>query len=250
MYKISFNIIFVYGLLILDLLINVTDNLISPTIQTFNSIKVVKTINNTVFVIVLVQIFSIICVILNLILHFFQVSDKVREFAWLKLCEKDDRKLLFKPMSQKIALSLVLNKYWWSLLVGFFYLVLTIILQIIRLDSSWHFKQSSTKFLSSSLHLINQDDGTIRNQNIDEMIINSTNNSLLIGASSIMNPTQTTTLNLDLSNIIILIHKLVSTCYYVSFLVVYRSTPNQMINRIFSTKANSTTTSNSFRIDR
>lgn len=171
MQKASYNVLFVYTLLIVDLVINVSDKLLYQQPQTL------------VFSIVLLQICAIIIVVVDLVLHFFDTSDQVRQIVWFTFQKGS-------PMPQRTALKLVLDKYWWSLVVGLLYLVLTIILQLIRLDLRWR-----RKMLGSYMEFI---------------------------------PVT-----------VLLAHKLMSTCYYVSLVVICRATPNQMITRIFNNKTSS-----------
>lgn len=271
MYTISYNIIFVYCLLTTDLLINITDHLLTTTtvVASTNSVqldsRLEREISGIAFIIVIIQIFAIFCIVINLALHLFQVSDQVRQFAWLQPCqntlnsaghsliENKPKKIIETPMPQRIALKLVLEKYWWSLLVGLLYLVLTIILQIIRLDPTWHYDRGNLNN-GKLLSLLNNDmsfaGGDLRVSNNLRMASNLN----MIGASEDEstggdveehntgsdNDNKTLySLNKNLLPVIILlIHKLMSTCYYVSFVVVYRATPTQKVHRIFVNKQN------------
>lgn len=187
MQKTSYNVLFVYALLIVDLVINVSDKLLYPPQTT-------EDISKSAFSVVLLQICAILVVVIELVLHFFYISDQVRQFAWFQYTKSSTSPRA--PMPQRIALKLVLDKYWWSLVVGILYLVLTIILQLIRLDPRWHVRTLDPSTEGNSMNVYN--------------------NFIPI--------------------IVVLAHKLMSTCYYVSFVVIYRATPNQMINRIFSNK--------------
>lgn len=191
MQKTSYNVLFVYSLLVADLVINVSDKLLYPPQTT-------SEISKSAFLVVLLQICAILIVVIDLVLHFFHISDRVRQFAWFQSSKSPLNSQA--PMPQRTALKLVLDKYWWSLVVGLLYLVLTIILQLIRLDRRWHMKVIEEPSASTK-------GGTS---------INVYKNLIPI--------------------FVLLAHKLMSTCYYVSFVVIYRATPNQMINRIFSNK--------------
>lgn len=259
MYKASWTVIFVYSLLVIDLLINITDNLLpshssvsggyyftsepqlaenkansirrsasglgveqKPTFRYVTATNIsdgtsqsTNTIGSLTFATFIVQILAIVCVVASLLLHFFEVADQLRQSAWLLLIGRQQElpsnrrashgicftstKSNVAPMPLRIALKLVLERYWWSLLVGLMYLVLTIILQIAKLNQSLtrgHFLITKTQITSHS------------NGQLDWR------RALPIA--------------------IVLIHKLTSTCYYVSFVVVYRATPGQMVNRILS----------------
>lgn len=243
MQKTSYNVIFVYSLLVVDLLVNIADKLIPSTYIEHTSHK--KQISGIAFSIVIIQIFSILCVVINLVLHFFDASDQVRQFAWHHHCAgKDDgTSRSATSMPQRAALKLVLDKYWWSLLVGVLYLVVTIVLQIVRLDPSWNysalnakltaFNETSSNFSSLRLGLNEQ---TVP---VDPVLVAEEHFSETSSARYEPQPAedysdvaQATSSNL-LPIIVLLIHKLMSTCYYVSFVVVYRATPNQILARIF-----------------
>lgn len=235
MNKTSCNVIFVYSLLLVDLLVNITDNLLSPANQpkdaSNNTVGQPKTISDIVFVIIMVQILAIVIVILDLIFHFFQISDRVMEYAFMEAKNKSQNSrnpFQVRPMKQREAMKLVLDKYWWSLLVGMFYLVLTIMLQIVKFDPIWHAKPTMANGNSRHFDELRME--------IKDMVMEP--NSLTL----IKSEPETTNLVLSEQNllpiILLLIHKLVSTCYYVSFVVVYRATPNQMINRIFGINNN------------
>lgn len=268
MYEISYNIVFVYCLLIIDLIINITDHLLDATttvVVATNDVQVdpkqSKDINSVAFIVVIIQIFAIISVVTDLVLHFFQVSDQVCQFAMLQLCqrnsanagqgsrEKNSQKI---PMPQRIALKLVVEKYWWSLLVGLLYLVLTIILQIIRLSPDWKHHRGNLNngkliaLLNSDISGV--DDLKVSHHNLrmdkNEFIVNSEEESIvedlgMHNTGSGSNDKAFSSLNKNLLPVIILlIHKLMSTCYYVSFVVVYRATLSQKVNRIFVNKSN------------
>lgn len=240
MQKTSYNLIFVYGLLVVDLLVNITDNLFSASRHHGDGTTIM-------FVIVLIQIISIICVVIDLVLHFFETSDQVRKFAWNQRCRAGSEIVRVGdvcPMPQRLALKLVLDKYWWSLLVGLLYLVLTIILQTVRLDPSWHNHRSSVVAVKANLMDEALVDESIFGRNLLERenhgILSEMSNSITSklpspeAVPSASNPNlaaSTTNINL-LPIIVLLIHKLMSTCYYVSFVVVYRANPSQMVNRI------------------
>lgn len=275
MYTISYNIIFVYCLLITDLLINITDHLLTTTtvVASTKSVQLdsrhEREISGIAFIVVIIQIFAIFCIVINLVLHLFQISDQVRQFAWLQLCqntrssanhsliERKPQRLIETPMPQRIALKLVLEKYWWSLLVGLLYLVLTIILQIIRLDPIWHHDRenlNSGKLLSllnSDMSIVGGDLPVSNNLRMasDELSLKldivGSGDEFMIGDgeehnTGSYNDNKTLySLNKNLLPVIILlIHKLMSTCYYVSFVVVYRATPTQKLHRIFINKQN------------
>lgn len=275
MYEISYNIIFVYFFLIIDLIINITDHLLTAStavLTTTNDVQVesqhLRDISSVAFIVVIIQIFAIICVVIDLVLHFFQVSDQVQQFSWFQICQRTcvgdehgsrDNKsngAIETPMPQRIALKLVLEKYWWSLLVGLLYLVLTIILQIIRLDPSWQHHRGSLNN-GKLIALMNSDisgigDLQVSHQNLrmdsSEFILNSevsssedesiTKDSRIHDGESVKDKTLFSLNKNFLPVIVLLIHKLMSTCYYVSFVVVYRATLNQKVTRIFVNKPN------------
>lgn len=251
MQKTSYNVIFVYSLLVVDLLVNIADKLV-PSTHT-DPISRHREINKTAFLIVLVQIIAIFCVIADLVLHFFDASDQVRQFAWENHSKiKNDNKLFqVNPMPQRIALKLVLDKYWWSLLVGVSYLVVTIILQIVRLDPSWHYNALNSNLqMSSPIEEIPKENKMFDElkMDINEQTIPA-EGSVLISEVRVPNgagkagydnddySTSDVQAATDSSNllpiVVLIIHKLMSTCYYVSFVVVYRATPSQILSRIF-----------------
>lgn len=232
MQKTPYNVIFVYSLLVVDLLINITDNLISSSHSNANEIS------TAAFSVVIIQILAITCVIINLVLHFFDTSDQVRQFAWAHRCLSDsgdvrrsDRNA--QPMAQRLALKLVLDRYWWSLLVGLLYLILTIILQIIRLDPSWHHshpKQTMNANLKTEEPTFSSGSLLDKLLEVDETFSGDSeyNSTSFSGQRSTQGAVN---LNL-LPVIVLLVHKLMSTCYYVSFVVVYRASPAQKVGRI------------------
>lgn len=254
----SCNVIFVYTLLVIDLVVNIADNLLPPTELDFHHRK--REISAIAFAIVIIQIVAIFCVVIDLVLYFFQVSDQVRQFAWIQLCRDSEDangepKLGYVsgPMPQRTALKLVLDKYWWSLLVGLLYLILTIILQIIRLDPSWQFKVYSSKLVAADLELQDQNSGpgsdSLRMDSKNEILASELITSSLSPANEIQSdkmpeligrPSLPSMEHNLLPLTVLLVHKLMSTCYYVSFVVVYRATPKQIVTRIFQNKAHQT----------
>lgn len=238
MNRTSCNVLFVYSLLVIDLIVNIIDNLLSVPVNQSNSQafdQQRRLISNVVFIIVMVQIVAIICIIFDLIVHFFNISDLIKDNAWGEESKISSAISRRAPMPQRLALKLVLDKYWWSLLVGLFYLILTIILQIVRLDPTWHLRVQTGK------SEFNEIKSKLVKMNMDELDIPINKEIIIKTADSIGKEPETTSLSLSELNLLpimlILIHKLVSTCYYVSFLVVYRASPNQMVNRIFSSPA-------------
>lgn len=236
MLKTSHNVVFVYSLLVIDLLVNITDNSLSTSVGDEDQ----QDINGIVFTVIIVQILAIICVIFDLVLHFFDASDQVRQFAWLQRCQSElpsrchhQTACDLSPMPQRVAFKLILDKYWWSLLVGLSYLVLTIVLRIIRLDPSWHNNLSNHSRPVSASLLPNGGDS--QNWMTSDSPLDPTTDA------SYESPRQDSSLSSSgrpakshslLPTLILLVHKLVSTCYYVSFVVVYRASPSQMMNRI------------------
>lgn len=242
MQKISTNIIFIYSLLIVDLLVNITDNLLAPTVTPQDADKH-GTISTLSFSIVIIQVVAIICVIINLVLHFFEASDQVRQLSWIQqCCSSDGSSSSCDPMPQRVALKLVLDRYWWSLVVGLLYLVLTIILQIVRLDSSLF--EPSTPATGTDTKLVESEANPdlLYYQNIKsshteialekrEKLFSTAeiyHSSFASGSYSLRNL---------LPTLVLLIHKLISTCYYVSFVVVYRTSPCHMGSRILNNKS-------------
>lgn len=258
MYRTSKNVIFVYGLLLIDLLVNITDNLV-PGASRWQSYYLLPTrpeqsgpqrlrrvpiVSSLIFATIVVQILAIIMVIISLTLRFFDVADGVRQSAWLvtrrrrrrrggrELVEgaterhaehaasnrwDDKLELALAPMAQRTALKLVLHRFWWSLVVGLTYLVLTIILHINKLDGRQ--KWPATIENKPKLADWNADDDEKRR---------------------LEGPTETWPPEVESQGdvwpiLIVLIHKLMSTCYYVSFVVVYRASLSQMVNRVLAT---------------
>ena len=311
MFKTSHNVLFVYSLLLIDLLVNISDNLIpAPSYLarnvTNNELELI--ISPWTFTIFIIQIIAIICVVIDLVVYFFNVSDQVKQIACLLIeseaqigatpsnealqksdhqasnepaqvqwatqtqsqpnCRQAQQQII--PMPQRVALKLVLDKYWWSLLVGLIYLVLTIILQIVRLDPSWHHNQAHLMQQASkagqplaSENLIQLDTSPdlmfalfgkqdadkpaaaetrvgpgslLADQREDRGNLLAADSSLhedlqLIAGNNHRGPNRDANMSL-VPVLIVLIHKLMSTCYYVSFVVVYRATTSQMVNRI------------------
>lgn len=246
MQKPSSNIIFIYSLLIVDLLVNITDNLLSPTLSSQDAPQR-ESISTLSISIIIVQVVAVICVIINLVLHFFEASDQVRRLAWLQQCSgiKDGLVNLRNPMPQRVALKLVLDRYWWSLVVGLLYLVLTIILQIVRLDSSLYRSDGSTAGLDSSTMSDGrttkrvQDSANYQNSRSSSAKITFGNEDNLFEAAELYHSSFVSgsySLRNLLPTLVLLIHKLISTCYYVSFVVVYRISPCHMGSRILNNK--------------
>lgn len=252
MFKTSLNVIFVYSLLVVDLLVNITDNLLQPSNL---NLKNNSDISLSSFIIVLIQIIAIICVIIDLVLHFFQASDQVRQCAWFQKCRdaKGAQNRNYRgnndqcPMPQREALKLVLDKYWWSLVVGCLYLVLTIVLQIYRLDLNLHDRLTSSEAdirdeVTSTKAFITNEPASI----LDSHLLTKGDIYHSLVSEKITNPIEAEGISSGgtgddkrgprqrclLPIIVLLIHKLMSTCYYVSFVVVYRASPSQMVNRI------------------
>lgn len=262
MNQISYNVTLVYSLLVIDLLVNISDNVVAPSHKPIRNIgsKPETPDNSLAFTIYIVQIVAIITVIVDLMWHFLNVSDQVRQFAYLAVNKNHNNKPFEarSPIPQRLALKLVLDKYWWSLLVGLSYLVLTIILQIVRLDPTWHHYEpvyagnltQHGRMLSDQLQYYNEayerdpastattlsnDLGTKIPETatittIEPPILRSFNGRALSNDQT--KASANITMNL-VPTLILLVHKLVSTCYYISFVVVYRLQPNQMVHRIF-----------------
>lgn len=245
MHKTSSNIIFIYSLLIVDLLVNITDNLLSPTIASQDA-QQHESISKLSISIIIVQVVAVICVIINLVLHFFEASDQVRRLAWLQQCSGTNDGLvnLGNPMPRRVALKLVLDRYWWSLVVGLLYLVLTIILQIVRLDSSLYrsdslITSSDSSSISSGTTKKMQDLTDYQNWRSSAKITLGNEDKLFEAAELYHSSFVSGSYSLRnlLPTVVLLIHKLISTCYYVSFVVVYRISPSHMGSRILNNKA-------------
>jgi len=225
MRKIPLNVVFVYCLLAIDLFVNLTDNLPSPTKQESHREQTISFSTSIIFV---VQIAAIFCVMVDLVLHFFNASDQVRQFHECR--DEKNAKLPFSsvaPMPQRVALKLVLDRYWWSLLVGSSYLVLTIILQIVRLDPIWNHEGGASSLLathsrltSSTVHPVDGNDA----HRVEKL----NDNKILQENSSTTQEDLAVEGNL-LPVFVLLVHKLTSTFYYVSVVVVYRATSNQIV---------------------
>lgn len=266
----SYNVLLVYSLLFVDLLINITDNLLpKPSYVSINNqtSQLEFVVSSWAFTVFIIQIVSIVCVISSLFLHLFNVSDQVKQVAQLKSAQAVEvdswqpeygapSGIRLIPITQRLALKLVLDKYWWSLLVGLSYLVLSAILQIIRLDPSWHndirqlFEQASVQKninLNERLPTSRRESWTdtknlavlVADPEVSRHETQISRDGLNIttddgfNLSTTWNVSDSVTLNMNLIPVlIILVHKLMSTCYYVSFVVVYRASTNQMVNRI------------------
>lgn len=244
MYKLTYNVLFVYALLILDLLLNISDNLPFGKQPASNTRR---TINSVAFSIILVQVVAILCVVFNLALHLFEAAEELRLSAWQETTDSSFRRIA--PMAPRTALKLVLDKYWWSLFVGLLYLVLTVILQIVRTDPIWHPASSPrpsiglTTRLTVSVLSPSETSATSNDLFGNDHFrlepgegLGSLEAGLLPAAreTDATEPGESKSINF-LPTLLLLIHKLVSTCYYVSFVVVYRINPRQMMSRILST---------------
>jgi len=259
MNQMSKNVAFVYSLLIIDLLVNIADNVVS-TNHISRIFDRAESATRVAFMIYIIQVFAIIIVVLNLIWHFLNISDKVEQSSYLVVRSTHKSRVTFtnRPLPHRLALKLVLDKYWWSLLVGALYLVLTIILQIIRLDSAWHLQETAVfRNLRQSQYVTGHrarlqyyNEAFERNPTAKDHQENSLNVTM-IGNELLTNMLKTTTplppreKNRDddqmfknlVPIMIILVHKLVSTCYYISFVVIYRLQPSQMVNRVLASQS-------------
>lgn len=206
------NIVFVYTLLVIDLLINITQNLFSPFRA--NSFHI-RDIDSFAFAIVVIQIIAILCVIIDLILYLYHAADKLCQYYWAQLQKATSVSAMSCFLPQRMALKLVLDKYWWSLLVGAIYLVLTIILQIIRLNPEWQYSVTSNDF-NSSLPPVDKENGSELLSALEELKNRSSPDYDIFKQNLI--PVA-----------VLLAHKLTSTCYYVSFFVVYKTSPDQVM---------------------
>lgn len=269
MSQFSYNTTFVYSLLVLDLLINITDNVVAPNKQDGK-------IAQTTLIILVIQILANLAVVIHLVVHLFNVSDQVRQHIWIATMTKGKHPNKNNPnynvqIPQRVALKLVLGKYWWSLQIGIMYLVLTIILQIVRLDPVWHFYEQQSSSIRTnrplevspvfynSLQSYNEayerdptstttslpDDLSVSSTSsfeskLDELLASTTVSSTkrpLFEFGNNMPPLKGSESVIKMGRsliplLVLLTHKLVSTCYYISFVVIYRLQPSQMIHRI------------------
>ena len=268
MYQTSKNVLFVYGLLLIDLLVNITDNLLPSRgkqnyyllVQALpngaRSFRRMSIISSFAFATILIQILAIICVVISLALRFFDVADRIRQAAWLVLRKRNSSEnqngqtnglelidsneinrgsyqngsLNVVPMPQRTALKLVLDRYWWSLVVGLTYLVLTIILQINKINSQRWPMSGLIETSASVAHRPGESlligTQTPRAVHIVQDLNEEAQLAQVPPGLGALNDGNMTTI------LLVLIHKLMSTCYYVSFVVVYRASPVQMVNRI------------------
>lgn len=238
--------LFIYVLLSIDLFVNITDELIAPR-KLVTHTSPIEDVNNMAFVLVLIQIASILCAVSSLISHFLEAADQVIQRAVLIPCNGSHTDAIQQSplrgvqLPRRSALKLVVDKYWWSLLVGSSYVVLTIILQIIRLDPDWHhrpklmshvsFPESShanlsvADFLLDSREILQRENYNGHRDHIISGRYGSGENDNVSGDQS-----ETTWMSIMVS----MFHKLISTCYYVTFVVINRTSPKQMTTRILA----------------
>jgi hypothetical protein len=301
----SVNVALVYGLLLIDLLVNITDNLpVASPNQNQNyywlvaaagrsapnghprSWRRVPIISPFTFATILIQILAIAFVVISLALRFFNVADRVRQSAWLLVAvqqqdnsmdslsptsrgnaapasrtgrpvagssmlllksnkqklqqqQQQQRSFLISPMPQRTALKLVLDRYWWSLVVGLTYLVLTIILQTNKIDS----QRWTVPIAGIEPTAVDDERPPPDAFGATTLGPTTTTNE----TAALLAPAATSQRQADVGSLvpvlIVLIHKLMSTCYYVSFVVVYRASPLQMANRVLAMSSKHSTTS-------
>lgn len=237
--------------MLIDLLVNIFDHLL---------LKYERCLTGAF----LIQDLAIACALISLMVHFLNISDQVRissraHFLDVYLNSKEDgAKLLdlnklnqhLALIPQRIALKLVLDKYWWSMFVGFLYSVLTLISQISKLDSleyehGYQHRQTTVmepfrdgSVLKENLTTINNNSELIKLADSFKLAPNtlafkefSTETKLDTNKDpgDLVISTSTSTYSI----LLLLLHRIVSTCYYVSFLVMYRISPNHIVNRLF-----------------
>lgn len=290
------NVIIIYILLLIDLTINITDKLIPSreivgpaegnrdissnglrnTGNNFsgrNRNHVEYRINPTAFIIVLVQILSITCAIINLMFHLLEAADKIRFEAIVervivggqdncdhndpalrsnknnKLNEsvkdnltaqtndQDDRKtydnLNVRPRAAALRLpsglpisasiKLVIDRYWWALVVAISYLVLSMCLQIVKFETDITLSENVGKLFENENDYV-----TVLEKNITILKSMDHERRFLDSSPDLRHQDEQIWLPVFIS----MSHKLMSTCYYVSFVVIYRLTPAQIKDRI------------------
>lgn len=301
------NVFIIYILLLVDLTINITEKLIPireirvPASQAESTTGLRNNggnnftnsnedrmngnvhhndyrINTTAFIIVLVQILSIICAIINLIFHFLEAANKIRLEAIVERVTKQtkpnnngifalsstsspqsqssehlsrraskqnnnnnnnidpnsrvnknnnnnnnarfkeqiNRDLSVESQATKLRLptglpisasiKLVIDRYWWSLVVAISYLILSLCLQIVRIESG--LSVTETMDNKRKVEYVTNQEKVEENFQQHEQIW--------------------------MPILISMLHKLMSTCYYVSFVVIYRLTPDQIKERILA----------------
>lgn len=304
------NVLLIYSLLIIDLFVNISDKLIPAHYwledededqidQTKRGQEDKKTqvrmvqISGLAFIVVISQITSIVCVIINLIFHFLKASDELslnavieevvninenksskleeeeeKEAKKLKLAETQIKHAYREENGQSLpmstALKLIIDHYWWSLIVGLFYLVLTIIMQIVRLDTVW-LDRSFSNGKQTTLAALHGPVASYEEKNENVFTSVSTTNTFSSSRDDSLTRLDTMIDNVHKINqyeinnhdktyhhlplmskqhhnhniswlpiIVSVFHKLLSTCYYVSLVVIYRVTPKQMKDRILA----------------
>lgn len=220
----------------IDLFVNITDELIPPWSPEFKQSG--RQINSVAFILVLIQVTSIMCAVLSLISQLFDASDLLIKHATLKVCKDDDnhpetpKLILRSKIPYRSAMKLVLDKYWWSLVVGSSYMVITIILQIVRLDPSWHDSSLLSDGLGSPPKFRGSK-GTDPWMNVQDTphsaVFDIYRDTRLAEAGEFRDHNSGW-----IPIFISMFHKLMSTCYYVTFVVINRTLPRQMMSRILS----------------
>lgn len=239
MVKLSYNVIFVYTLLAVDLLINVANSFLYPAQISSLPHKFGGVTEDFAFTIVLVQIFANLCIVFDLILYFFSISDEVKQYASAQaklLKHNTEHQESILPLPQRQALKLVLDRYWWSLVVSLTYLVLSIEIHLIRLDSSWRTK-AKVSDVSENTHeslRMNFQVNTIENES---MASSDLKQSIWSDSDGAVNDSNLFPI------VVVLVHRLLSTCYYISLVVIYRAQTSQLVNRIFTNSRKLTSTS-------
>lgn len=226
MFKLSCNVVLVYTLLVVDLLINVFNNLISPTAQLDLPFRLGSSTRDLAFIIVLVQISANVFVAADLALYFLSISDKVKQHAWSQQ-ERTESHGQEAPMPQRRALKLVLDRYWWSLVVSLTYLVTSIELHLIRFNASLHTqakvsesRENTHSPLRMELQVHTVESGSMASSDRENSIWSSTESENSFEDSNL------------LPMLLLLFHKLLSTCYYISLVVICRAQTSQIVGRI------------------
>lgn len=231
--------LFIYILLTVDLFVNVSDKpLYSVLAETQDESS--KGIYRLVAITLeLVQLLTIMCVVLIILLHLFEATDKVIQHGALQIykddtnCQSGSDPILDYELSQKLALKLVLKRYWWSLSIGIAYLVVTIIIRFVKFDT---LDDSARSQIVSSR---NDEDvhieslrSNLKSWNSYEEFKSSREDVTLTSPEFIDQKGSNQTNISWISLIISIFHKLLSTIYYITTIIIIRTTPENMMKGI------------------
>lgn len=230
----------VYILLLLDLIINISGQFNVTGGSQGN-------ISTLAFTIVVLQLAGLLCLTLIVVARFFKAADEIIQNARYRESLSKGRHVTvtYTIVPLRAALRLVLDKFWWSLAAGTVYIVVTLILQIVRLDPTWQSTTASTELRQPIDRLDNwRDDSeaaSLRSYVTPEYQDSAaTRQPIDITSTSGAHQTWNATDHQDkpswLPVVVLFAHKLMSTCYYVSVIVVNRMSSRHIISQVLNVK--------------